>query len=166
MSSELSSILSYFKLREEDCRKIVTSYHLDVISLRYSEYWKFLISQLGLEDNVVGDIDCKPIDEKEKRREFFREWKQRKGSEATYERLLLALLKCEQRQDAENVCKLLYESLQASSTAALVSTCDHTIPLALEGNLYVTVFRKSSSSHYGNIKGAIKVKKCPDLERS
>ena len=165
MSSELSSILSHFKLREEDCRKIVASSHLDKISLRYSGGWKFLTLLLEVDDNVVVDIDRKPIEEKEKRREFFREWKERKGSEATYERLILALLKCKQRHDAEKVCELLCESLPASSTAATCE-CDHTIPLTLEGNLYVTVFRKSSSSQYGNIKGAIKVKKCPDLKRS
>ena len=116
VSEVFSSILSHFNLRVEDCRKPVASTLLDEISLKFYGDWKFLSSQLGLEDNVAEDIDRKPIDEKGKRREFFREWKQRKGFEATYERLILALLKCEQRQDAENVCELL--SLHTSSTAA------------------------------------------------
>ena len=125
VNEEFNSILSGFNLREVDCRKPVTYIFLDEISLKCCGEWKFLSSQLELEDNVVGDIDRKPIEEKEKRREFFREWKQRKGSEANYERLILALLKCKRRQDADNVCELLSESLQASCTSAPV-TCDCT----------------------------------------
>ena len=123
VSKKFSSILSHYKLREEDCRKPVPYNILDEISLKCCGEWKFLTSQLGLEDSVVRDIDRKPI-EKDKRHEFFREWKQRKGSEATYERLILALLKCQQRQDAENVCELLRGSLE---TAVPVPTCDHTL---------------------------------------
>ena len=124
VTEEFSSILSHFKLREDDCRKPVTSKLLDEISLKYCADWKFLSSQLEIEDYVVEDIDHKPIDEKGKRREFFREWRQRKGLNATYERLILALLNCERRRDAEKVCELLRGSLEASSVTASVTTCD------------------------------------------
>ena len=117
MSSDFSSILSHFNLREEDCKKTVEDHHLDEISLKCCGDWKFLPSQLELEDNVVRDIDHKNCDEKEKRRELFREWKQKKGFEATYGKLIRALLKCEYRQDAEKVCELLCGSLQASNSA-------------------------------------------------
>ena len=115
MSSQslYSSVLSHFNSREEDCKKTVTDCHLDENSRKCCRNWKFLPSQLGLEHIVVNDIDRKPVDEKEKRRDFFREWKQTKGFEATYGKLILALLKCEQRLDAEKVCELLAESIQA-----------------------------------------------------
>ena len=118
MSEEFNAILGHFKLRKEDCERPVEDNILDEISLKCcGNHWKFLAPLLELEDIVVKDIDCKSVNEKEKRRDFFREWKQRKGFKATYERLILALLKCERRQDAEKVCELLHESLQASLTA-------------------------------------------------
>ena len=117
MSLEFSSLLSYFKLREEDCEKPVRDSHLDEISLKCCKDWRLLPSQLALEDIVVNDIDRKTCDEKEKRRDFFREWRQKKGRKATYEKLILASLKLEQQRDAEKVCELLQQSLQASTTA-------------------------------------------------
>ena len=124
MSSEFSSILSHFKLREKDCEKTVTDNHLDEISLNCCACgdWRFLASLLELEDSVASDIDCKTCDEKGKKRDFFREWRQRKGHEATYKKLILALLKRKQQQDAEKVCKLLYEAPQASMTAPPVQS--------------------------------------------
>ena len=119
MSEEFSAILNHFELRLEDCEQAIESSILDEISLKCCKDWKFLSSLLELEDTVVWDIDHKPVDEKEKRREFFREWKQRKGFRATYERLIRALLKYERQQDAEKVCELLCGSLQASLTATV-----------------------------------------------
>ena len=141
VSEAFSSILHHFKLREEDCRKPIPYNLLDEISLKCCGDWKFLPSQLELEDNVVDDIDCKPIQEKGKRREFFREWKQRKGFEATYERLILALLNCKLRQDAEKVCELLHASLQASLTATqtpLQQTHDHITPQQGYNSIYAS----------------------------
>ncbi len=43
-----------------------------------------------------------------------------KGSEATYRKLVYALLKTSSRQDAEGVCKLLAESLGIQSPRHLV----------------------------------------------
>lgn len=119
ISEQFRSILIHFNLNDEDCRTPVTSSHLDEISLRMCGDWRFLPSHLGLEDNVVEDINRKPTctDEKGKRRELFRKWEQSKGSKATYERLIFALLKQEQRKDAERVCELLRDSLSTATPA-------------------------------------------------
>lgn len=125
MSSEFSSMLSHYKLREEDCEKLVTHKHLGMISLKCCQKWKLLASQLELENNVVDDIDHKTCNEEEKRHDFLKEWRQRKGREATYKKLILALLEYDQRQDAEKVCKILRESIQASAPEDITGEGTH-----------------------------------------
>ena len=56
---------------------------------------------------IMRDIDCKEMDEDQKRERFFSTWKGNKGSEATYAKLIHALLTIESKEDAEFVCKLL-----------------------------------------------------------
>ena len=55
----------------------------------------------------VRDIDCQEMDEDQKRERFFLIWKENKGSEATYIKLIRALLTIESKEDAESVCELL-----------------------------------------------------------
>lgn len=63
-----------------------------------------------LESIVADDIDKSQVSEDQKRRTFFKQWKQMNGFDATYKNLISALLKIKCRQDAEHVCKLLQES--------------------------------------------------------
>lgn len=55
----------------------------------------------------MDDIDRKSVSEDEKRATFFAKLKEKKGSGATYEVLISALLGIECVDDAESVCKLL-----------------------------------------------------------
>ena len=71
--------------------------------LHFSSNWKSLPFRLGLEDVVAKDIDKDHLKESDKRREFFRQWKQIKGLEATYRSLVRALLDINQKHDAEGV---------------------------------------------------------------
>ena len=61
----------------------------------------------------VEDIDCQEMDEHQKREKFFSTWKENKGSEATYTKLIRALLTIESKEDAEFVCKLLQKQQEA-----------------------------------------------------
>jgi len=57
-----------------------------------------------------SDIDRDHKTEKEKRAALLGKWKKKKGSAATYKRLIQALLDIECREEAEGVCELLQKS--------------------------------------------------------
>ena len=106
---DLSTLLLLYKLSAGVCREQVSDVHLEQISRSHCKDWRKLPPHLELEDIIVSDIDRKQVivSEDEKRQEFFFSWKRRKGSGATYEHLIGALLMIECRQDAESICKLL-----------------------------------------------------------
>ena len=117
MSDEvINTLCAHFK---QDLDKVISDLHLDEIARTRCTYWKSLPSRLGLPDIVAKDIDIKgSLLESEKRSEFFRQWKQRKGLEATYRVLVKALLDIDQRLDAEYVCELLRQAGTISSKAS------------------------------------------------
>lgn len=120
-STEWSHLVERFQLTEENCDRQVSDSHLEDISRSFCSRWRSLHSYLELEDLVVRDIDREHKEEEEKRNDFFFAWKQKKGSHATYRKLICALLKIEYRNDAEKVCKLLMRPVspqQASSSAS------------------------------------------------
>ena len=110
---DLSSLLLQYKLPADVCSAQVSDVHLEEISRSHCKNWRRLPSHLELEDIVVSDIDHKQVDEAEKRREFFFEWKKRNGSGASYRCLIRALLDVSYRQDAESICKILQESISS-----------------------------------------------------
>lgn len=111
------SLLKDHKLKEKDCEAIVSDLHLDKISQTCctAGRWKTLATHLDILRSVVEDINKKESDDEEKRNSFFYKWKQMKGSEATYKRLVTALLKIDHRLDAESVLTMLKESITGSS---------------------------------------------------
>ena len=112
MASEPSSgadrvVMKFFGLTEREWNKVITSEDVDAISRSYCRQWKRLIPHLNMKDITEDDINDHSGSPGEKRRIFLRKWKRMKGSEATYERLVSALLKIECKEDAEGVCQLL-----------------------------------------------------------
>ena len=120
MSDEvINTLCAHFELADQDLDKVISDFHLDEIARTRCTYWKSLPSRLGLLDIVAKDIDSKSsLSESEKRSEFFRQWKQRKGFEATCRILVKALLDINQRRDAEYVCELLCQAGTGSSKAS------------------------------------------------
>ena len=136
-SSEVSSLLEHYGLTEEECNKVVSDRHLDKISLSHCGGWRALPSHLGLPSILVEDIDKSPLEQKEKRQKFFRDWKQRRGFNATYRSLIIALLETNHRGDAESVCQLLKDSAppQTKQPKATVSA-PRSIPTLPSAPLY------------------------------
>ena len=140
MSSTFVTLQKSYALEDADFNAQVSDAHLDDFSRCCSSDWKFLCSHLKLDKIVVDDIDCRPLSPKQKRRRFFSEWKQRKGSDATYKVLVQALLEIDRRKDAEYLCELLKNSLTASAsdivttapTTAISSDSSNSMP-AIEG---------------------------------
>ena len=115
----MSSLLEQYQLKEKDLNKQVTDLHIKEISRSHCKKWKSLPAYLEMEDIVASDIEKKPIEEEEKRNNFFSKWKEEKGSEATYKVLIGALQAMRCREDAESICKLLIAVPQPiSSTTA------------------------------------------------
>ncbi len=100
-------MLQSFGLSEEHANQKVSDVHMVEISRCYCKRWKLLCPYLDLEGIIVNDMELVSGSEGEKRRAFFAAWRERKGSDATYRRLLYALLKTGCREDAEEICKLL-----------------------------------------------------------
>ena len=116
----MSSLLEQYQLKEEDVSKQVTDLHINEISRSHCKKWKSLPTYLEMEAIVASDIEKKPIEEEEKRNNFFSKWKEEKGSEATYKALIGALWKMRCREDAESICKLLiavHVTANSSTTA-------------------------------------------------
>ena len=59
---------------------------------------------------MAEDIDKSQKDEEFKRYDFLQQWKDSKGTFATYKQLLAALFKIKSVHDAEVVCEMLKES--------------------------------------------------------
>ena len=115
---ELLKLLKKFQLSRSSCKKPVSKEHLETISRSGCKEWKSLPAHLELEDIVAEDIDKSKTTEREKRHEFLLKWKDMKGSDATYEQLVKALLKIECVQDAETVCQMLKESIDKEQLAS------------------------------------------------
>ena len=106
MAHSLESLIVRHHLTEEDVNKQITDEHIEVISSLCSQ-WKSLPVHLGLATTIVGDIDSTPVTKTEKKRDVFTTWKEEQGSNATYRKLLGALLEIPCKQDAESVCQFL-----------------------------------------------------------
>ena len=110
-TSSFSDLIKQYELSHRCTKKKVSDAHLELISRSYCEEWKSLPPYLKLETVVANDIDRSAKTEREKRHDFLFEWKEIKGSAATYKQLITALLHIKRRQDAEKVCELLKESI-------------------------------------------------------
>lgn len=125
--SVISSLKAHYKLTAQDLSEVVSQPILEKLSRLYSISWRQISPYLGLPAVVTTDIDRKPVDEGEKRREFLQKWKQMKGSDATYEKLICALLEVERRSDAEGLCQLMQDSAASGAQASRFSSTEKAI---------------------------------------
>ena len=103
----MGDLMMLYKLKESDCSKPISRYHLDEISLTLCGGWRSLPTHLGMPEIVIKDLERDFKVENERRNGFFFKWKGMQGSAATYKKLIIALLDIKCREDAEGVCKLL-----------------------------------------------------------
>ena len=119
---DLQDILEFTKLTEEDISKPVAENDLDKIT---TVDFRGLCSHLGMEDIDRHEAECEAQSEAGKRGAFFRKWKNMKGSNATYKKLIIAHLKAKNRNNAEKIAGLLKDTL---------ATADKTRPACFERN--------------------------------
>ena len=114
----VTSLVENYGLLPEKCDQQISDVHLEEISRCGCKDWKSLSPHMEMESILVDDI-CRhsQMSEREKRHDFFLQWRDLKGSEATYRKLISALLKIKSRNDAEMVCKLLQEASKCKPTS-------------------------------------------------
>ena len=110
----ISTLCAQFGVAYHNLDEVISDLHLDEIGLSRCTYWRSLPTRLGLSNVVAKDIGRDFQKEYERRCEFFQQWKQEKGSEATYRSLVRALLDTKQRLDAEYVCKLASQAISTN----------------------------------------------------
>ena len=96
----------------ESLDKPVTDSILNEIAATHCDAWRSLPPYLDLPISVLSDIEQNHDSDEKKKMEFFKLWKERKGSEATYRKLIGALfaLKTKCVEDAESICRLLFRT--------------------------------------------------------
>ena len=112
MASSLTSaaaLLEQYNLGKEECSKKVTDKHLVTISSSYCKKWRFIYPYLDMTSTDVTNAEKGGNDEESKGQRFLERWKEKKGCDATYIKLINALLEVECRNDAESVCELLHD---------------------------------------------------------
>ena len=105
-------------MMDEAFNKQISDHHLVEIADAHCTKWRLLPPALGLENTMRDDIDCKPVDEREKQYDFLKEWKQRKGADATYKALISALQRIGCWGDAQCVFQLIHPSLADSGVTS------------------------------------------------
>ena len=118
MADKLASLIEQYSLGKEFDNQ-VTDVDLERISRSCCGCgkWKCLSPHLGMKPIKGDDIGLSASKEDEKRLEYFRMWKQSKGSDATYRNLVGALLEIECVDDAEKVCLLVKNNATSASTS-------------------------------------------------
>ena len=109
-------------LSEEDWNQKVSDIHVGDISRCLCEKWRYLYCHLDLDKIVVSDASRNHNNEADRRSAFFNEWREQQASEATYRKLVYALLRIDAKQDAVDVCKLLAKSLTKAKPPKQPST--------------------------------------------
>ena len=128
-TTALKELLKLYKLTEDDCDQPVSDQDLETISRGSCEEWKCLCPHLELNIIIIKDIEKSPEDEHIKRYKFFLKWKKIWGSAATYKKLIAALLKIDQKQDAEEVCQVLKKSTENPPTPQTLKALNPQNPL-------------------------------------
>ena len=107
-SDSYTSLIEHYGLPKECLTKQVSPKHrAEIAQYGYCKEWRKLPAHLEMMSVVVDDIDRCSVEEDEKRRKFMSQWNSKKGSEATYKKLICALLKFGCKDNAESVCELL-----------------------------------------------------------
>ena len=110
---EFTELIQSHQLTEDDCKKKVSDQHIVGFSKSHCGGWRQLPAFMDLKLAVAEGIYNGPGDDESKRYSFLLKWKQIRGHKATYKELITALLMNKCSQDAEEVCKVLKESLPA-----------------------------------------------------
>ena len=101
----MDDLVQFYELSESDCEREINEVDLADLSFTLGQGWRALPSRLG-----VPSSDHVFQTEQEEKHAFLSQWKDVKGSEATYKVLISALLDINCREEAEGMCRMLNAS--------------------------------------------------------
>lgn len=119
----------------EQTRTTVIEAHLEEIS-KHSWDVESLASHLDIEHILVKNLVTRPHQQGEKL-DFLHKWKEIKGSDATYEKLILSLLKIENREVAHRVCEILRDPVRDSSHGNIITDISTLDPDTRENLIFI-----------------------------
>jgi hypothetical protein len=129
-------LLRKYNIRKEDISKQITDKHIIKISRSYCKDWEQLPPFLNMESIIKDDINRLSVTEEAKRSKFLSKWVEISGSDATYVKLIKALLKIGCRNDAEAVCVIIQPPQMALEPAQLPSPSgNNQLPMHAEREL-------------------------------
>ena len=136
----------------EDSKKKINELHIQEISINSCSDWKCLRPHLSINKTVVDDISKNHTEERYRRQDFFATWVEQNGSNATYYKLIEALLNANKKEYAEFVCKLLQKERVALPLSENNKQSTQVSDSSLPGNLSL-----SSSGYVSSVLKAIHV---------
>lgn len=107
-SPAADTLIKQCGLTDADCNKEIRKSHLEKICRSFCNQWRLLPPQLEVGPAVMEKLE-QDYPEEQQKRAFFLQWKEMKGPGASYKRLISALLAVGCKEDAESVCRLLWE---------------------------------------------------------
>ena len=123
----LSSLLMFYNLKEEDWHHRFLENDLEIFARCRCSDWKSLPDILGVDKRLADspppqpsrddDSDYEFPSMRDRKQEFFTHWRRVKGRDATYKKLIDALIEIKSWHGTDRVCRLLRSSLSAKCIA-------------------------------------------------
>ena len=100
-----SEFLDYFDLKPEDVNVKIDVQHINEIAKICIKEWDCLHTKLGIDTKDIAATEAGSSQNRSL--QIICLWKKQNGREATYKRLIDALIKIKSREEAESVCEIL-----------------------------------------------------------
>lgn len=120
-------LIQQWNLSEALCSQQISDQRIQYFCLRRGTNWESLCVPLEMDSVVVSNIKGRESDPFQQRIQFFETWKLQHGQDATYFKLITALLSIQHRLDAEYICELLQTNTGRSNEARRVSRSESLI---------------------------------------
>ncbi len=139
-----SDLLELHKIKDEHCDAKIADVHLEKISRILVCEMQSLAPYIGIEYNLVADIEKQNVGWSTKKHTFLLKWRETKGRQATYRSLIKGLVDIEYIGNAEGVCELLVatdstqDEIERASTAGIITIAIMIRGLKLTSSVIVT----------------------------
>ena len=97
-------LVTLYHLTQKELSQTVSSKHILQIQ-RTISWWA--VGRILLDRVVLNDITKDAFDEEQRRDMMLNKWQEKRGSGATYEKLIDAMIEVEKTSEAEGVCQLI-----------------------------------------------------------
>lgn len=121
MSITVKDLKEHFKIPDDILNKEILEEFIVKIST-FLEAWRMVAPHLELSKQDIESIDCDAKSEDEKRLLMLQKWKQISIFNATYRKLLEALLSIKRADQARKVCQMIMANQGKSLCTYIISS--------------------------------------------